>query len=550
MQKFKRYALMTAVVLASMAIGVLFHKYKFFPYSQMRHALSVVKRARSAANDPAVVLAGQYSEDSGEPELTKTIDSGLLPLSIRGVRLSEHFRFPKIAGGITVVDDKVVIIDRLGRLYAFSHGNLTALTFPPLQNNIEAFIRTSPSGTPILRVHDIEYSKDAAVLAVAYEYFDTSARAPRLVVATIGLNEKTLAPTSEWIPVFQGTLVRAEEYKPLTAGGRIASLTRDKLLVAIGDYNQDGVMLASAQVAQDPTTLFGKIVEIDLASKSHSVVTMGHRNPQGLTILDDGTVLATEHGPAGGDELNKMLRGANYGWPVVTYGTDYGTYDWQPSGHVGRHEGYESPLFAWLPSIGVSNLIQVKNFDPRWNGDLLVGSLKAMSLFRLRLERGRVVYSEPIWIGERVRDLAQLSDGTVVLWTDDSKLLFLTVDRVKLNQNRREDLNMTAPPQMSACINCHHFGPTNPQHQAPTLSGVLGRTVASDAFLQYSSALKMLGGVWTRDRLKAFIADPNRYAPGARMPGFALSEEDLDQIVDVLAQQTSAPNDGSPSSRH
>ena len=111
-------------------------------------------------------------------------------------------------------------------------------------------------------------------------------------------------------------------------------------------------------------------------------------------------------------------------------------------GHVGKslpgsHTGYTAPLFAWVPSIAVSQLIEVNNFHERWNGDLLVGSLKASSLYRLRLEAGRVLYSEPIWIGQRIRDITETTNGIIVLWTDDTQLLFVTVDKDQLALNRR-----------------------------------------------------------------------------------------------------------------
>jgi glucose/arabinose dehydrogenase len=101
---------------------------------------------------------------------------------------------------------------------------------------------------------------------------------------------------------------------------------------------------------------------------------------------------------------------------------------------------FEPPLFAWLPSIGVSNLIEVANFDPAWDNDLLVESLKAQSLFRLRRDRnGPIVYSEPIPLGERLRDIAALPDGTLVLWTDAAHLMFVSVDTAKLAANHRPE---------------------------------------------------------------------------------------------------------------
>jgi glucose/arabinose dehydrogenase len=187
-----------------------------------------------------------------------------------------------------------------------------------------------------------------------------------------------------------------------------------------------------------PDNDFGKILKIDLRTKIKSIVSIGHRNPQGLTATLSGAIYATEHGPRGGDELNAIVAGKNYGWPVTTLGTHYTTYDWPNRSEEAPDQGFEPPVFAWLPSIGVSNLMEVSNFDPAWDGDLLVTSLKAQSIYRLRRDGGgRVVYSEPILLNHRLRDIAALPDGTVVLWTDDARLLFLNVDHVEFAGHRR-----------------------------------------------------------------------------------------------------------------
>jgi glucose/arabinose dehydrogenase len=196
--------------------------------------------------------------------------------------------------------------------------------------------------------------------------------------------------------------------------------------------------MSSRLEAQNPDSDFGKILKIDPRTSTKTLVSMGHRNPQGLAITSKGTMYATEHGPRGGDALNVIVAGRNYGWPVTTLGTHYTTYDWPNRSRRTAEQRFETPVLAWLPSIGVSNLIEVANFDPAWDNDLLVESLKAQALYRLRRDgEGRVVYSEPIPLGQRLRDIAALSDGTLVLWTDEAQLLFLSVDRARLAGNRR-----------------------------------------------------------------------------------------------------------------
>src|SRR5690606_9605795 len=120
---------------------------------------------------------------------------------------------------------------------------------------------------------------------------------------------------------------------------------------------------------------------------------------------------------------NRIAEGNNYGWPFVTYGVQYGMTRWPLSDTQNRHDGYTKPVFAWIPSIGVSNLIQVQGFLPAWDGDLLVGSLVGETLHRLRYSDGRVIFDEPVRIGERVRDLDELEDGTIVVWTNDADIV-------------------------------------------------------------------------------------------------------------------------------
>ena len=292
-------------------------------------------------------------------------------------------------------------------------------------------------------------------------------------------------------------------------------------------------------VAQDVNSKMGKILELNLNTRKVKIVSLGHRNPEGLIMTTNGTLLSTEHGPASGDELNVIVEGANYGWPIVTLGTDYGSYGRNRAKFVGEHAGYQAPVFAWVPSVAVSSLLQVQRFDRRWDGDLLVASLKAQSLFRLRLHRGSVLYSEPIWIGQRIRDIAQLQDGTIVLWTDDTELQFMSVDRQRLEQNKRTPMS-ASDTLVAACMYCHHFGPTNATDFAPSLTNVLGRKIGSDNF-RYSVALRTKEGVWSEKALRDFISNPGEFATGTSMPNRHLSEDQLDDVLRDLEDNTAAP---------
>jgi len=179
-------------------------------------------------------------------------------------------------------------------------------------------------------------------------------------------------------------------------------------------------------LVSDEATAYGKTFVVDYRTNQFEVFTKGHRNPQGLLTAQTKDIWLTEHGPKGGDELNLLTKGTDYGWPKVTYGTQYGRYSWPFSERSGNHGGFARPFFSWVPSVGISQLTEIKEsmFD-LWRGDLIVSSLGAGTLFRVRVGGGRIIVIESIKIGERVRDIIELNDGTLAMKFDHNKIGFL-----------------------------------------------------------------------------------------------------------------------------
>jgi len=144
-----------------------------------------------------------------------------------------------------------------------------------------------------------------------------------------------------------------------------------------------------------------------------AIYSYGHRNPQGLIKNPEtGDLWEHEHGPQGGDEINIIQKGKNYGWPVISYGINY---DGTPFTDITEKEGMAQPLFYWIPSIAPSGLAFVtSNKYPDWKGNILVGSLKFGYLERLVLNKEKVVKREKLLdkIG-RVRDVIQAPDGYI-----------------------------------------------------------------------------------------------------------------------------------------
>ena len=149
----------------------------------------------------------------------------------------------------------------------------------------------------------------------------------------------------------------------------------------------------------------------------------GHGNPQGLVLSPTGSLWEHEHGPQGGDEVNLVQAGRNYGWPVITYGENYG------GGKLGAgitsQTGMEQPVHYWVPSIAPSGMVFVTSlrYGKDWAGSLVVGSLKFGYLSRLEMTEpygGKLPREAkvPVDIGDRVRDVRQGPDGLLYLITD------------------------------------------------------------------------------------------------------------------------------------
>ena len=149
------------------------------------------------------------------------------------------------------------------------------------------------------------------------------------------------------------------------------------------------------------------------AGAKKAIWSYGHRNPQGLVLHSEtGTLWEHEHGPRGGDEINIIQKGKNYGWPVVTYGINYsGT----PITDETSKPGMEQPLYQWTPSIAPSGMTFVTSDKyPKWKGSLLVGSLAFQYLERLELKNNKVIYREKLMDGiGRVRNVRQAPDGFI-----------------------------------------------------------------------------------------------------------------------------------------
>ena len=170
---------------------------------------------------------------------------------------------------------------------------------------------------------------------------------------------------------------------------------------------------------------------------------------------------------------------------------------------------------------------------PYWKGDLVVSSLSARSLYRVRIEDGRVMFVEPIAIGHRIRDIVEALDGSIVLKTDDNFLIYL--QPIDVNSSDVTDLSPVLRGQLLAgqCRGCHTFESGGAGGIGPNLWGVVGRPVASLGDFQYSEGLRAVGGRWTRTALRSFLRNPGSFAAGNAME--MTTTYDDEQLSDLIA---------------
>jgi glucose/arabinose dehydrogenase len=216
-------------------------------------------------------------------------------------------------------------------------------------------------------------------------------------------------------------------------GSRLAFGKDGKLFITLGERFK-------FDPAQDLSNTLGKIVRINpdgsvpsdnpfLGQKDAQpeIWSYGHRNVQGAAINPEtGKLWVAEFGPFGGDELNIPKAGANYGWPVVSWGRNYtGTDIPDPP----THPEFEDAIYHWTPVISPSGMtFYTGDAMPAWRGNLLIGGLSSQAVIRLVLEGEKVAAEERIAMGDRIRDVIEAPDGSVYALADDGKILRLTLE--------------------------------------------------------------------------------------------------------------------------
>ncbi len=225
---------------------------------------------------------------------------------------------------------------------------------------------------------------------------------------------------------------RDKEFQMTQSGGKIISLNANHILLSIGDYR-------SRYLAQDYQSVNGKIVKINIINKDYKIISMGHRNPQGLYFdKENNFILETEHGPMGGDEINLIevneinnIKIPNYGWAISSAGEHYGgknesnknKYEKYPLYKSHSDHGFIEPLYSFVPSIGISEIVKIGQ------NKYVVSSLKDKSLYFFEMnEKNQIINLNRISVSERVRDLRFYNNQLYLFMENTASIGILNLD--------------------------------------------------------------------------------------------------------------------------
>lgn len=513
----------------------------------------------------------QNSGKSDSSTRTLNVETSLIDLEVKVVKVGIEEQFDGSdylpGGGITSFNDEIILLANDGRIHvATSDGEISlSASQPPTRNWVEYVnLKSDPDYADYdviadrIRYNDISYIQEGPLqrnLIVSYTEFHperdcvTNSIARIEIGGDVGSFHDLNIAESDWDVVFRTIpcLAMKKRYDAVEghmSGGKIVySGKGSDIYLTSGDFHFDGTRAPLPSLAQKPDAQYGKVLKINMSNGKGNIVSSGHRNMQGIVMSANGHVLVAEHGPKGGDEINLILEGQNYGWPIESYGTAYSGAPLPESTSFGRHDVFTPPIFSWVPSIAITNIEVLNKFHPHWNGDLIVGSLKG-NLHRLRMVDDRIVFSEAIPMDrKRLRYLHQHTDGTLVLWSDAFELSFIKPKEKLFEdvffekyaaQSGLEKHELTALNEAkSKCMECHKLVGDG-SNTTLALQFIVDSKAGSSTYQGYSEELKNADFVWSQTNLKQFIRDPNSVVPGSYMPAQDIDEPTTEHLIKYL----------------
>lgn len=312
---------------------------------------------------------------------------------------------------LAIVNDKVVVISGEGKTIFFKKNNILGKQLNQIEipNNIQNILKEN--NFELIGIRDLFVDNEEVYISLIFKNLKgISINAYKASLSFKKLNFEIFFETKEFWPTYN-----------VFSGGRFSKYKDNKILFTIGYSAVKGA-------AQRKNSLLGKIISIDRLTKEHDIISMGHRNPQGLSYIEDfDIIINTEHGPKGGDEINinfqKDNQIPNFGWDVASYGTEYSGPDPYKKSH--SKYGFIEPLKYYVPAIGISQLFYMPN---NLNSDgkkyLFVSSLRATSIYVIKIndEFNKILDEDRIYFPlQRIRDIE---------YDKENKVFFLVFEHV------------------------------------------------------------------------------------------------------------------------
>ena len=545
---------------------------KIFPFPQLLAAKHYIEFSTGHFETPEKVSV---------PESVKIQNTFLERILLKKVKIPGYAGF---GGGLSTSGQILYIVSNKGAVQTFDLNNYTILN-NDISNIPMNFKELILSGHPYkndfrinwFRVNGV-YSENVnsktQLLFVSHNSYNSNKDCITQNVSRTELevNNKSIKQTKEWQTIFTASpcidpapdsISAAALYPGHISGGIITSFDRDNLLITVGDYNRNG-LAGTDMYSMDPSNPYGKFILVNKKTGKWSIYADGSRNATGLYIDKNSNIWSVENGPQGGDELNLVVKGQNYGWPKVSYGLWYDLKLNLPGGFMrGTYPEYKKPVFSWVPSVAPRGVIKIEGSRFKyWHGDLLMGTMRDESLHRLRLDQNNhVVYDERIHLGHRIRDMKTLPDEKIALLTDDGYLIIIddggpifqemdstAKQRIALLDNFDRFINPKYKNQTVSivtntsntvfqqnCSSCHNLNGTN--QIGPNLHDLFNRKVGTADNFNYSTALKSDKRNWNAPLLRNFLKNPESEFPGTLMQKVNLTSSEIDSLVDLFKSQ-------------
>ena len=278
--------------------------------------------------------------------------------------------------------------------------------------------RINDSRFAITDISVLTQTAETAQLLISYPRFNSEGRCVTVVVYSYRANfgaQPSLKRGKMWFQSKPCVAISAVQH----AAGRMELIDAKSAYLTIGDLGYPEI--------GDKTKrgTLGTVMKI--SAKKVTQISSGHRNAQGILLIGKD-LYTSEHGPRGGDELNLIQQGIDYGWPTVTYGERYSPGDYVSPTNPESHNGFRKPLTYWVPSVAPTELIQLPAASAwgQWSSSIVMGTLREESLIFIQMNNKRVVgQMQTVNVYERIRDLDVTKDGSIIATTDSGKLLVI-----------------------------------------------------------------------------------------------------------------------------